>query len=105
MSADGLRAELRRASPKPRVAGSAGISRRAVAGSHRSDLGQEGWAAPGLRHQSRWNARTPHTRVTCPSPPGLVTYGETLEQARAMAADAIEGYLECLEEDGLRDRL
>ena len=39
--------------------------------------------------------------MTCPSLPGLVTYGETLEQARAMALDAIEGYLECLEEDGL----
>jgi predicted RNase H-like HicB family nuclease len=39
--------------------------------------------------------------VTCPSLPGLVTYGETLEEARAMAADAIEGYLECLSEDGL----
>jgi predicted RNase H-like HicB family nuclease len=39
--------------------------------------------------------------VTCPSLPGLVTYGETLEEARAMAADAIEGYLECLREDGL----
>ena len=30
-----------------------------------------------------------------------MTYGETLDEARAMAADAIEGYLECLEEDGL----
>ena len=39
--------------------------------------------------------------VTCPSLPGLVTCGETLEEARAMAADAIEGYLECLREDGL----
>ena len=39
--------------------------------------------------------------ITCPSLPGLATYGETLEEARAMAADAIEGYLECLEEDGL----
>ncbi len=37
--------------------------------------------------------------VTCPSLPGLVTYGETLEEARAMAADAIEGYLDCLRED------
>jgi antitoxin HicB len=36
--------------------------------------------------------------VTCPALPGLVTYGETLEEARALAADAIEGYLECLEE-------
>jgi len=39
--------------------------------------------------------------VTCPSLPGLVTYGETLDEARAMAADAIESYLECLGEDGL----
>ena len=46
-------------------------------------------------------SRRADTRVTCPSLPKLVTYGETLEEARAMAADAIEGYLECLEEDGL----
>jgi predicted RNase H-like HicB family nuclease len=38
--------------------------------------------------------------VTCPSLPGLVTYGETLEEVRAMAADAISGYIECLREDG-----
>ena len=38
--------------------------------------------------------------VTCPALPGLVTYGETLEEARAMAADAISGYIECLREDG-----
>ena len=38
--------------------------------------------------------------VTCPALPGLVTYGETLEEARAMAADAIRGYIECLREDG-----
>ena len=38
--------------------------------------------------------------VTCPTLPGLVTYGESLEAARAMAADAIRGYLECLREDG-----
>ena len=38
--------------------------------------------------------------VTCPALPGLVTYGETLEEARAMAADAIRGYIECLQEDG-----
>ena len=39
--------------------------------------------------------------VTCPSLRGLATQGETLEEARAMAADAIEGYLELLREDGL----
>src|SRR4051794_2399883 len=36
--------------------------------------------------------------VTCPSLPGLVSYGATLEEARAMARDAIAGYLECLRE-------
>ena len=39
--------------------------------------------------------------VTCPSLRGVATQGETLEEARAMAADAIQGYLECLQEDGL----
>ena len=39
--------------------------------------------------------------VTCPSLPGLVTEGDTLEEARAMAADAIRGYLETLAKDGL----
>ena len=39
--------------------------------------------------------------VTCPSLPGLVTEGDTLEQARAMAADAILCYLEGLEKAGL----
>jgi predicted RNase H-like HicB family nuclease len=38
--------------------------------------------------------------VTCPALPGLATEGDTLEQARAMAKDAISGYLECLREDG-----
>ena len=32
--------------------------------------------------------------VTCPSLPGLVTEGDTLEEARSMSADAIRGYLE-----------
>src|SRR5512147_2658779 len=39
--------------------------------------------------------------VTCPALPGLVTYGATLEEARAMAIEAIEGYLESLQKDGL----
>lgn len=38
--------------------------------------------------------------VTCPALPGLVTEGDTLDEARAMAADAIRGYLEVLIEDG-----
>jgi predicted RNase H-like HicB family nuclease len=32
---------------------------------------------------------------------GITTEGETVEEARAMAIDAIEGYLECLREDGI----
>jgi antitoxin HicB len=38
--------------------------------------------------------------VTCPALPGLVTEGDTLEEARAMARDAIQGYLESLKKDG-----
>jgi predicted RNase H-like HicB family nuclease len=38
--------------------------------------------------------------VTCPALPGLVTEGDTLEEAREMAADAILCYLEGLEKDG-----
>jgi antitoxin HicB len=39
--------------------------------------------------------------VTCPGLPGLVTEGDTLEQARAMAQDAIRGYIESLRKDHL----
>jgi predicted RNase H-like HicB family nuclease len=39
--------------------------------------------------------------VTCPVLPGLVTEGDTLEEAREMARDAIRGYLESLQKDGL----
>src|SRR5688572_17263360 len=35
--------------------------------------------------------------VTCPSLPGLETYGETLEEARTMAAEAALAYLESLQ--------
>jgi predicted RNase H-like HicB family nuclease len=38
--------------------------------------------------------------VTVPVLPGLVTEGDTLAEARAMAADAIRCYLETLREDG-----
>jgi predicted RNase H-like HicB family nuclease len=38
--------------------------------------------------------------VTCPALSGLVSYGAALEGARATAADAIAGYVECLLEDG-----
>ena len=37
--------------------------------------------------------------VTCPALPGLVTEGDTLEEARAMAQDAIRRYLESLRKD------
>lgn len=39
--------------------------------------------------------------VTCPALPGLVTEGDTMEEARKMAEDALRGYLESLLEDGL----
>jgi antitoxin HicB len=38
--------------------------------------------------------------VTCPALPGLVTEGDTLEEAREMARDAIRAYLESLVKDG-----
>ncbi|MBI3785556.1 MAG: type II toxin-antitoxin system HicB family antitoxin [Deltaproteobacteria bacterium] len=38
--------------------------------------------------------------VTVPALPGLHTEGDTFEGARAMAEEAIRGYLECLREDG-----
>jgi antitoxin HicB len=39
--------------------------------------------------------------VTCPALPGLVTEGDTLEEARRNALDAIRGYLESVRKDGL----
>ncbi|MBI4724535.1 MAG: type II toxin-antitoxin system HicB family antitoxin [Rhodomicrobium sp.] len=36
-----------------------------------------------------------------PSLPGVVTEGETVEEALSMARDAIKGYLESLRKDGL----
>jgi len=39
--------------------------------------------------------------VTCPALPGLITEGESLVEARAMATDAIRTYLESLAKDGL----
>lgn len=39
--------------------------------------------------------------VTCPALPGLVTQGETIEEAREMAADAVACHLESMIEDGL----
>jgi len=38
--------------------------------------------------------------VTCPALPGLVTEGDTLAEARRMAHDAIQAYLESLRKDG-----
>ena len=37
--------------------------------------------------------------ATCPALPGLVTQGDTLEEARLMVQDAIRGYLESLRKD------
>jgi len=39
--------------------------------------------------------------VTCPALPGLVTEGDTFEEARSMAQDALRGYIESLLDDGL----
>lgn len=39
--------------------------------------------------------------VRCPALPGLVTKGDKLEEARAMAEDVIRAYLESLRKDGL----
>ena len=38
--------------------------------------------------------------VTCPALPGLVTHGATLADARFMAKDAMELYIDSLMEDG-----
>ena len=38
--------------------------------------------------------------VTCPALPGLVTEGDSLEEAREMAKDAIKGYLASLVDEG-----
>lgn len=38
--------------------------------------------------------------VTVPSLPGCITYGETLEEAKQMAREAIELYIESLREHG-----
>jgi predicted RNase H-like HicB family nuclease len=39
--------------------------------------------------------------ATCPMLPGVVTEGETIEETLEMAHDAIRGYLESLQKDGL----
>ncbi len=39
--------------------------------------------------------------ITVPALPGCISEGDTLEEARRMAADAIKGYCECLLKDGL----
>jgi len=41
--------------------------------------------------------------VTCPSLPGVVTEGETKEEALANVKDAIEGYLTVLRKRGLHE--
>ena len=38
--------------------------------------------------------------VLAPSLSGLVTFGDTIEEAKAMALDAIEAYLKSLEKHG-----
>ena len=38
--------------------------------------------------------------VLAPSLPGLVTFGDTIEEAKEMALDAIEAYLKSMEKHG-----
>ncbi|MEW6068428.1 MAG: type II toxin-antitoxin system HicB family antitoxin [Nitrospirota bacterium] len=38
--------------------------------------------------------------VIVPSLPGCITYGETIEEAKQMAMDAIEAYLKSVEKHG-----
>lgn len=38
--------------------------------------------------------------VIVPSLPGCITYGETVEEAREMAKDAIEAYIKSVEKHG-----
>jgi predicted RNase H-like HicB family nuclease len=38
--------------------------------------------------------------VVVPSLPGCITYGETVEEAKEMARDAIEAYLKSVEKHG-----
>ncbi len=40
--------------------------------------------------------------VIVPSLPGCITYGRTVEEAHAMAEDAVRGYLQSLRKDGER---
>ena len=39
--------------------------------------------------------------VRVPALPGCITEGDTMEEARAMAEDAVRGYIECLIERDL----
>ena len=39
--------------------------------------------------------------VTCPALPGLVTEGDTLDEARSMVRDAIRAYVASMHKDGL----
>ena len=38
--------------------------------------------------------------VTCPALPGLVTYGDTLDEAKSMALDAMDGLIDVMLEMG-----
>ena len=39
--------------------------------------------------------------VSFPALPGCLTHGETMDEARRMASEVLEGYLETLREDGM----
>jgi antitoxin HicB len=58
-----------------------------------------------MTHQLRYTAAFEPAEeggyiVTFPAIPGLATQGETLIEARAMAADCLRAYLESLHKDG-----
>ena len=62
------------------------------------------WTQPPLMTRAYTFVFTPEPEggftVTCPALPGLVTYGETLQEARQMARDAMDGLIEVMLEKG-----
>ena len=56
----------------------------------------------GRKVRRAMNPSWPGYQVTVPLLPGLITYGRTLAEARAMARDAIRCHIEGLRKDGER---
>ena len=69
----------------------------------KSDYNQNRTLMPDLRYTVLFEpAAEGGFVVTCPALPGLVTEGDTLEEARVMVRDAIRGYIESLRKDGIK---